>query len=78
MVAQDGNDVLLKIGNGASPTEVFTTVGGIRGTRFAFNTRAIDVTHKLSGDWRELLNGAGVRSLTIQGEGLFTDSSTKG
>ena len=32
MAAQKGKDILIKIGDGASP-EVFTTVAGVRGRR---------------------------------------------
>ena len=36
MTAQKGKDLLIKIGDGASP-ENFTTVAGLRATKLAFN-----------------------------------------
>jgi TP901-1 family phage major tail protein len=75
MTAQRGKDLLLKIGDGASP-ENFTTVAGMRATTLAFNAQAIDITNADSADmWRELLN-AGVKSATISGSGVFKDAAS--
>lgn len=75
MSAQRGRDLLLKIGDGASP-ENFATVAGLRATTLAFNAQSIDVTNADSADmWRELL-GAGVKSATISGSGVFKDAAS--
>lgn len=75
MSAQRGRDLLLKIGDGASP-ETFTTVAGLRATTLAFNAQSVDVTNADSADmWRELL-GAGVKSATISGSGVFKDAAS--
>jgi TP901-1 family phage major tail protein len=75
MSAQRGRDLLLKIGDGASP-ENFTTVAGLRATTLAFNAQSVDVTNSDSADmWRELL-GAGVKSATISGSGVFKDAAS--
>ena len=73
MGAQKGALVLLKIGDGAGP-EVFVTVGGLRTTRFTLNNEIVDSTNKDSGAWRMLLDGAGIRSMSIAGNGIFTDA----
>lgn len=74
MAAQAGKDLLLKLdllGDG-----VFVTVGGLRATRIAMNAAAIDVTSiESAGRWRELLAGAGVRSASITGAGVFKDDA---
>ena len=76
MSAQRGKDLLIKIGNGAAP-EVFTTVAGLRATTLAFNAQNVDVTNSDSADmWRELLSGAGVKSATISGSGVFKDAAS--
>jgi len=76
MSAQRGKDLLIKIGNGAAP-EVFTTVAGLRATTLAFNAQNVDVTNSDSADmWRELLAGAGVKSATISGSGVFKDAAS--
>ena len=76
MTAQKGRDLLIKIGDGATP-EAFTTVAGLRATTLAFNAQAIDITSNDSTDmWRELLAGGGVKTATISGSGVFKDASS--
>ena len=75
MTAQRGRDLLIKIGDGASP-EVFTTVAGLRATTLAFNSQAVDITNADSADmWRELMAG-GVKTATISGSGVFKDAAS--
>jgi TP901-1 family phage major tail protein len=74
MVAEKGSDFLLKVGNGAEPP-VFATVAGMRTTQMSVNGEAVNVTHKDSGGWRELLSGAGVRSVSVAASGIFTGSA---
>ena len=75
MTAQAGKDVLLKIGDGGSP-ESFTSIAGLRAKTLSLNARAVEVTHADSpGRWRELLDGAGVRTAAISGAGIFVDSA---
>lgn len=76
MSAQKGKDLLVKIGDGASP-EVFTTVAGLRATQLAFNSTHVDVTNADSADqWRELLTGGGIKSATVTGSGVFKDAAS--
>lgn len=77
MTAQKGSLLLLKVGNGGSPTETFTTIGGLRTTSFSHNNQAVDTTNKDSGAWRQLLDGAGTRSISISGNGVFTDTAAE-
>ncbi len=75
MVAQNGKDLLIKLdltGGGA-----FATIAGLRATRISFNAETVDVTSLESqGGWRELLSGAGVRSASVSGSGVFVDANT--
>ncbi len=75
MTAQKGKDLLLKLdhdGDGG-----FTTVAGLRSKQLSFNAQSVDITHADSSNrWRELLSGAGVRSASISGSGLFKDSAS--
>lgn len=75
MVAQNGRDLLIRMdmtGDGA-----FVTVAGLRATRLSFNAGTVDVTSLESeGGWRELLGGAGVRSASVSGSGVFRDADT--
>jgi TP901-1 family phage major tail protein len=74
MSAQRGRDILLKI-EGASG--VFTTVGGLRARTISLNARSVDATDGDStGRWRELLDGAGVKSAAVAGQGIFRDAES--
>ncbi|MFM9827917.1 MAG: phage tail tube protein [Sphingomonas sp.] len=76
MAAEKGSAFLLKVGNGAAPL-VFTTVAGLRTTQLSVNGEAVAITSKASGGWRELLSGAGVRSVNVSGAGVFTGSAAE-
>lgn len=75
MTAQKGRDLLLKIDNDGAGT--FVTVAGLRSQSLAFNAESVDITHQESaGAWRELLAGAGVRSASVRGSGIFRDETS--
>ena len=75
MGAQKGRDLLLKLD--AAGTGSFATVAGLRSNQISFNAGAVDVTHQESaGQWRELLAGAGIRSASVRGSGLFKDAAS--
>jgi TP901-1 family phage major tail protein len=75
MAAQNGKDLLIKLDMTGSGT--FETIAGLRATRISFNAESVDVTSlESSGGWRELLGGAGVKSATISGSGVFKDAAT--
>ena len=76
MAAEKGSAFLLKIGDGASPP-VFTTVAGLRTTQLQINGEAVAITSKDSAGWRDLLSGAGVRSVSVSGAGIFTGSTAE-
>lgn len=74
MAAQKGRDLLLKLDGTGSGS--YTTVAGLRTKTLAFNARSVDATNAdSSGAWRELLAGAGVRSASISGRGIFRDEA---
>jgi TP901-1 family phage major tail protein len=76
MSAEKGSAFLLKVGDGGTPP-VFATVAGMRTTQMSVNGEAVNVTSKDSGGWRELLSGAGVRSVSVAGSGIFTGSAAE-
>jgi predicted secreted protein len=41
------------------------------------NGEAVNVTSKDSGGWRDLLSGAGVRSVSVSASGIFTGSAAE-
>lgn len=73
MPAEKGSAFLLKVGDGGG-TPVYSTIAGLRTTQMSINGDAVVITNKGSGAWRELLSGAGVRSVSVSGAGVFTGS----
>jgi TP901-1 family phage major tail protein len=76
MAAEKGSAFLLKVGNGGSPVS-YTTIAGLRTTQLSINGEGVAITSKDSGAWRELLSGAGVRSVSVSGAGVFTGSAAE-
>ena len=75
MAVQSGKDLLVKIDINGS--RQFETVAGLRASRISFNAETVDVTSlESAGGWRELLAGAGMRSASISGSGVFRDADT--
>ncbi len=76
MAGQKGRDVLIKIASGDTP-ESFVTLAGIRTSELELNQQAVDATSAESPEgWRELLSGAGVKSMRVRGRGLFKDAAS--
>jgi len=76
VAAEKGSAFLLKVGDGGSPVS-FATVAGLRTTQLSINGEMVAITSKDSGGWRELLSGAGVRSVSVSGAGIFTGSAAE-
>lgn len=76
MAIEKGSAFLLKIGDGAA-TPAFTTIAGLRTTMLSINGEPVNITTKASGGWRELLSGAGTRSVSVNAAGIFTGSAAE-
>jgi TP901-1 family phage major tail protein len=76
MAAERGSAFLLKIGDGATPPN-YSTVAGLKTTQLTVNGAPVEITNKGSGGWRELLTGAGVRSVSVAASGIFTGSAAE-
>ncbi|MHA1523453.1 MAG: phage major tail protein, TP901-1 family [Alphaproteobacteria bacterium] len=75
MAAQKGRDLLLKVDTDGMGS--FSTMAGMRSHTIALNAEAVDVTNAESTNaWRELLAGAGVKSVGVSGSGIFKDAAT--
>lgn len=76
MTAQKGSAFLLKISDGATPA-TYRTVAGLRTTQLSITGDTVVITSKESGGWRELLSGAGVRSVSVSAAGIFLGSAAE-
>jgi TP901-1 family phage major tail protein len=76
MPAQKGAAFLLKVSDGAT-TPVYQTVAGLRTTQMSITGDTVVITSKDSGGWRELLSGAGVRTVSVSASGIFLGSTAE-
>jgi TP901-1 family phage major tail protein len=76
MPAESGSAFLLKVGDGTA-TPIYSTVAGLRTTQLSIAGELVTITNKDSGGWRELLSGAGTRSVSVAGSGVFTGSAAE-
>lgn len=59
-------------------TPAYQTIGGLRTRRIALNAETVDLTNASSTNQsREILDAAGVKSLTISGDGVFLDDTAQ-
>ncbi len=76
MAAQKGRDVLLRVRKDHTD-QSYETLAGLRKRQFRFRAPGIDSTHVESASgWRELMAGAGQKSIDIAGEGVFVDAAS--
>jgi TP901-1 family phage major tail protein len=77
MAAQSGKSIIVRFKDDAG-SPAYQTVGGLRTRSIQMGAETVDITNADStGNWRELLDGVGVRTVTIQGEGVFTDDTAQ-
>lgn len=67
MTAQAANSLLLTRYNGST----YDTIGLMRSKSLKLNGEIVDITNDSSSGVRELLAGAGVRSVSVSGSGVF-------
>lgn len=81
----DANTVVLAASPGgaailADDTEVgvsavgYSTIGGLRSHSMSFGAEAIDGTNYGSDQWKSIIDGAGVRSMSVSGDGVFNNA----
>lgn len=54
--------------------EVFKTIGGLRTSSFAFASEAIEISNYGSNQWRQVKDGAGFRTVSVSGDGVYTSA----
>ena len=77
MAAQKGRDLLLRADTPAVPG-TFETIGGMRSKSLTINEETVDTSDSDSANqWRELLEGGGIKSMSVSGSGVFKDSAAE-
>lgn len=75
-LTRGGTAVSIDVDGSGTAEEAFETIAGLRSTTFTFNAEEIDITNQDSAQWKEVLSGAGIKSVTISGSGIFKDDYT--
>lgn len=73
--ASPGGTAITFSGAFSGDVEVFKTIGGLRSKSFSFASEGIDVSNHGSNQWRNLLDGAGLKSVSVSGEGVYTSAT---
>lgn len=55
--------------------DFFTTVGGIRSKSLSMSADGIDITNQDSDEWKTMLDGAGIKSMSISGSGVYNNQA---
>ena len=70
-----GSNIIFTPGQADLTIEVFQTVGGLRSKSLSFAAEAIDVSNHGSNQWKQILDGAGMKSVSISGSGVYTSAA---
>lgn len=74
MAAQKGLEMLLKVDSDGAGT--YQTLGGIQTNGLTLDKETVDITSQDEVDrYRKLIAGAGVKSMSISGSGVFKDDA---
>lgn len=68
-----GRELLIKV---ETAPNVFTTLSAQTSSGFTINNESVDVTDKDGSGWRELLEGAGITSMSLTASGYTSDNAT--
>jgi len=55
--------------------EFFKTIGGIRSGSLAFASEAIDITNYGSNQWRKIKDNAGLKTVSVSGDGVYNNTT---
>lgn len=76
MAAQLGLNMIIKLDSDGAGT--YQTLAGIRSATFTLDKETVDITSQDdTSRYRQLLSGAGVKSMSIKGSGVFKDSASE-
>ncbi len=71
MAAQNGRELLLQIDSGSG----YVNIGGFQSNSITINGEPVEITSKDSEGFKEYLPGAGLRSLSLSGDGVFVSDA---
>lgn len=75
MPQESGTKVILKVGDGGTPTEVFTDLGGQQDTEMTGDSTTADITDKTNLGWGSTLNVLRNLNVTASGKVVWPDTA---
>lgn len=73
---EGGSTINIDVDGTGTAVEYFRTIGGLRSSSFSLEAEAIDITNQESSQWKEILDAAGIRGVSLSGDGVFKDEFT--
>ena len=70
---EGGSAVNIDVDGTGTAEEYFRTMGGLRSSSVSIENEAIDITNTESSQWKEILDAAGIKGVSISGDGVFKD-----
>lgn len=70
-----GTPIELDATEAALLVDAFQSLGGLRSKSFSFSSEGIDITNADSDEWKKILDGAGIRSFSVSGSGVYTNEA---
>lgn len=71
----DGTGVTCDVTDATVNLMAFKTIGGLRTSSFSFSADAIEVSNHGSNQYKTLKSGAGMRSASVSGSGVYTNAT---
>ena len=75
MAAGKGRLMVLQVNTGGGSPASYVTVGGVRTKTLTVGNEQVDITSDDTAPWRGLLADAGLRTVTIAGDGVNKDDA---
>jgi TP901-1 family phage major tail protein len=75
MAKEAGKNCIVKVGNGATPTEVFNAVQGQRSGSVSFEADSVDVSDKTTDGWGAVIAGTRRATITVGGVAVWGDAN---
>ncbi len=71
----DGTSLIATTTDATIPLTAYKTIGGLRSSSFAFKANEVETSNYGSNEWKYIKDGAGMRSVAIQGQGIYTNAN---
>ena len=75
MTIYKGKDLIIKIGNGSSPSEIFTEIEGVMSSSVKYQNQFFDNSNVVSNDWQQINASLATKSIIVNMDGIYHSSN---